>query len=660
MSLSPAVLFAPVAALVQIFLVYLTLARRSLGPLHRAFAAVLGSLAVWNLGYFLAHVEPGSHTLRVLSFLGVLAAGPTALAFVSAYVGRKMPLPRFVYFAAGFLATVLILNPNDLTWHAGDTTQLWRIVVAAYLLCTTGSALVMLPLALLGTGGRIRRRHYLYLFAISLLALAGGLSELATGFAPSIPQLGSAATALWSLLLAHAILRRRLIHIPLGGRFFLGFGLLTALLIALGLVLTEWTGRVEGAILALALLPALYRMLSTPRFPWSHWLGLGKSYRHVDPEAVRERIRLALDDAAAPAEIAALWCEHAGRLVPDAPPGLLEPTRDERARLAEALARAEGFWNACCLQREALENEAFLSGRDAPAGHAAGALCQLLEARGLSILSVPPTGPESPWLGFPAPASQPLYLSQGESLALRALAQETGSGLARIELTDRLRQADRLALAGSIAARVAHEIKNPLGSISGAVDVLEQQLPDRPEAHDWLRMIREEVVRLDDIVRDYLQLSRPPAPRLDAVCLRRLLERVVQSVSARPEWNLDVEWDFAGEPRVRADADQLVQVMHNILLNALHATPSGGTLRLSGRADGDDFRVDVADTGRGMEPDVLARAFEPFFTTRARGSGLGLAVSRDLIEAMGGRITLASRPGQGTTVSLRLPMHKEA
>ncbi|MBE7557404.1 hypothetical protein HS125_00005, partial [bacterium] len=206
----------------------------------------------------------------------------------------------------------------------------------------------------------------------------------------------------------------------------------------------------------------------------------------------------------------------------------------------------------------------------------------------------------------------------------------------------------------------AHEVKNPLGAIAGAVQVLQQQLPDDQGSREFLGMIADEVRRLDRIVRDYLQFARPRPPEPTAVELRPLVQRILAGMKTQPDWAVQVEWDWPEpDPPVLADAEQLAQVLHNLLNNAFEAMSGGGRLRLLGRMENLDgrpgFQLEMSDSGRGMDAATLARAFDPFFTTRARGSGLGLAIARDLVEGMGGRISVSSTPGAGTTVTLWLP-----
>lgn len=653
-------LFSLLSAGAQVFLIYLALCRRSRGPVHRGFVAILASLALWNLGNCLIFLDRSSQTLHVLAFLGVLAAGPSALLFAAAFAERRLRGVTLGYWIASFSALFLILNPNNLTWRDGEITNLWRGYVLGYLVLFVGGALAVLLSSLPSAQGKVRRRHYAYLLLISLLGFAGGLTELLSGLDVRIPPVGGLSTALWSILLGYAILRHRLIALPLERRAILGYVAGLALVLALGLTAAYRTRQLETVILALAVLPLLYFIIANRLLPGLSLLGMQPKAQPLQPDQLRQEYGERLAEVRDAGRVAAAWQAFAAGLFPEARCRLVQPEEDSRRTLEKALAEGRRVHAGECLQREALEHEAFLSGRHNPVGRASHELWRVLADHEADVLSVLPGRPEAPWLALSSARAGTLSLSDEEARTLRALAQETAAAVARLELLDQLRRADRLSMAGSIAARVAHEVKNPLGAIAGAVQVLQQQLPDDQGSREFLGMIADEVRRLDRIVRDYLQFARPRPPEPTAVELRPLVQRILAGMKTQPDWAVQVEWDWPEpDPPVLADAEQLAQVLHNLLNNAFEAMSGGGRLRLLGRMENLDgrpgFQLEMSDSGRGMDAATLARAFDPFFTTRARGSGLGLAIARDLVEGMGGRISVSSTPGAGTTVTLWLP-----
>ncbi|MCA9667834.1 MAG: response regulator [Myxococcales bacterium] len=235
----------------------------------------------------------------------------------------------------------------------------------------------------------------------------------------------------------------------------------------------------------------------------------------------------------------------------------------------------------------------------------------------------------------------------------------------------KLVQAEKMASVGFFAAGVAHEINNPLAGVMACLDALQnkQMAPERRE--QYFATARDGLERMHSIVRDLLDYARqrPPAPSaLDAASvLQSCLNLLAPAVRAA---KVEVVVELGeGDVELRADRSQLMQVLINVLTNAVHAAPAGGRVTVSAplaggdgggdNGDAGDGRVAlvVADNGAGMSAETLARATEPFFTTKpeGEGSGLGLAVSAGLLEANGGVLEIASVEGEGTRVSLRLP-----
>jgi len=223
-------------------------------------------------------------------------------------------------------------------------------------------------------------------------------------------------------------------------------------------------------------------------------------------------------------------------------------------------------------------------------------------------------------------------------------------------------RAERLATAGRLASGIAHEIGNPLGAITGYVELATDRLgagdAGRAEAADFLARVGEEAQRIDRIVRDLLDLSRPAAAAHGPVELARPVDAALRLARVQPRFKaVDVELDLApGLPPVLADERRLAQVFLNLFLNAGDAMGGGGKVRVSARADGAAVLVRVADTGPGVPPEHLPRVFEPFFTTKGagQGTGLGLAISQGIVEAAGGELAAANAEGGGAVFSVRL------
>jgi signal transduction histidine kinase len=226
----------------------------------------------------------------------------------------------------------------------------------------------------------------------------------------------------------------------------------------------------------------------------------------------------------------------------------------------------------------------------------------------------------------------------------------------------RLREAEQLAQIGQLAASLAHEIKNPLAGISGAIQVIRASLKESDPHWPVLGEVLRQISRLDRSVKDLLVYARPKPPQYQRCDLRRAMERVLTLLRKEPEFER-VRFEHripAGVPPIAADEHQLEQLLMNLLLNAAQASPPGGVVRLLTAAQDGRVRVVVEDRGCGMTLEVARRALEPFFTTKARGTGLGLPICQKIVEAHGGTLSIHSVPGEGTEVTVELMPHPPA
>jgi signal transduction histidine kinase len=220
---------------------------------------------------------------------------------------------------------------------------------------------------------------------------------------------------------------------------------------------------------------------------------------------------------------------------------------------------------------------------------------------------------------------------------------------------------ERLALLGELAGGVGHELRNPLGVMTNAVYYLRTVLADPPEAvSDYLGILHDQIQLSEKIVRDLLDFARirPPSPAPTDV--RDLAETQLTRIGDLED--VLFEWDFPDDlPTAYVDPGQMGQVIQNLMMNAKQAVAAsgGGTVTVRARAEDARVVVEVADTGPGVPPNVAEVIFEPLFTTKARGIGLGLSVSRSLVEANGGRLWLVDGPEPGATFAVSLPARAE-
>jgi signal transduction histidine kinase len=231
------------------------------------------------------------------------------------------------------------------------------------------------------------------------------------------------------------------------------------------------------------------------------------------------------------------------------------------------------------------------------------------------------------------------------------------------ERESQLIRSERLATVGKIAAQITHEVRNPLSSIGLNAEMLEEELgalegspAQIEEAKRLARAIVKEVDRLTEITEEYLRFARLPRPKLE----REDLSAIVSSLLAfmRPELDargVKVEVELMPLP-VAADEHQLRQALLNLLRNAGEAMRDGGRLTVTGRVDGTAVELAIADTGQGIAPEHLPKVFDPFFSTKEKGTGLGLALTQQIIVEHGGSIAVDSQLGRGTTFTVRLPV----
>jgi len=235
----------------------------------------------------------------------------------------------------------------------------------------------------------------------------------------------------------------------------------------------------------------------------------------------------------------------------------------------------------------------------------------------------------------------------------------------------RVARAERLATLGEVAASLAHEIKNPLAGIAGAVQVMADEMSEADPRKEIMHEILTQVHRLDRTVQDLLAFARPGKPDIELCDIHQILDRVLILLAENPEAKqVRVVRNYQpGIPRVNVDGKQLRQVFLNLILNAVQAMPAGGQITLqtavhenarsSGQtasAPGPVLEVAVSDSGPGIPPSILKDIFTPFVTTKRRGTGLGLPVSRRIVEDHGGWMVAENLPGQGASFRVFLPL----
>jgi len=248
-----------------------------------------------------------------------------------------------------------------------------------------------------------------------------------------------------------------------------------------------------------------------------------------------------------------------------------------------------------------------------------------------------------------------------------------------VEMEAELRRTERMAAVGQLSASLAHEVRNPLAAISGSIQMLQDRLPDFDGSREPAKLMDialREIDRLDRLIAEFLGYARPGPLNLRAVDLAEAFHDVREMFDAGGSETVEVRTDLEPGLRVRADPDQLRQVLWNLVINAAQAMPEGGVLALSARrtpgeasqersagsrreGEGESkvgpVEIVVADGGVGIAADDLTRIFDPFYTTKREGSGLGLATVHRIIANHGGSVRVESKLGVGTTIRVRMP-----
>ncbi|NHZ73187.1 MAG: PAS domain S-box protein [Nitrospirae bacterium] len=255
----------------------------------------------------------------------------------------------------------------------------------------------------------------------------------------------------------------------------------------------------------------------------------------------------------------------------------------------------------------------------------------------------------------------------GYSVTLLTDAEGTRTGFILIfqdlsewrKLQDELQLRERLAAVGELASGIAHEVGNPLAAISGSVQMLTSALEDDSAHRKLLDIIFKESQRLDRTIKSFLQFARPKERSSVRFDIARLLNENVQLLINSPEVSPQHHLELVVDPpsvTLIADPDQISQIFWNLARNSLRAMPGGGTLKVEGRVEDKEYCIRFTDDGRGMSVEERGKMFHPFRSFFDGGSGIGMAIVYRIVEEHGGRLAVDSQPGQGTVITVALPL----
>lgn len=237
---------------------------------------------------------------------------------------------------------------------------------------------------------------------------------------------------------------------------------------------------------------------------------------------------------------------------------------------------------------------------------------------------------------------------------------EANANLQRAE--EAVRRGERLAALGQLTAGLAHEVRNPLGTMKNSAELLAKRIPKEDEiGRELAGFIQTEVDRTNSLITRFLQFARPFHLRLEQREVAAVLDRAIGQVERHnPPFDVTFVTNYdPGVPPVELDAELVEQVFVNLLVNAAQASPPGSVVTLKTRADNEAVEVAVIDRGAGIEPKDRAHIFNPFFTTKQEGVGLGLAIVAKIVDEHHGKITVESEPGQGSVFRVQIPRKQE-
>jgi signal transduction histidine kinase len=700
------------AAIVTMALAGAALLRDNRPRVFTLFALFAANLGLYSLAEFLERWsggQPWALWERVAVATAALAPA-TALAFFLEFLGvARRPARRARNAMLAGSLSGLVVGASPLV-HS----QLAKLGVTLYVVAGMAAVLSVLWGKMRGAPARVERARLLYLFIGAVVAVALSTLDVLPRFGVPYPfdGLGAITLTIFMFFLSQTLQRHRLLDL----HEFLGKIVVVS---ALGLVLVaiygglvSWVGnRPElfyfNTLVASFVILSLFEPMRDKVEEWVVVTLFRERYELVGAlEALRDRMATVID----PGQLAAVVLDglaetrrvtHASLwLVADDRPGyrlldsrgpppepFLEPA-SARALLGPAGAGQKAILLEN-IQRRIGELRALFppegsGGRGAPALVAeelkrlsdAGAVMARMKAG----IAMPLTAGDRV-VGFLACWDErvPEAFASNEIAALLEVADRSALVIENSKLYQQMKERDRLAALGEMAAGLAHEIRNPLAAIQGAIQLLVPEggdgrgprggEPDPEQAREFLGIIADEVRRLNGVVTQFLDYSRPARALLAPGDVNDILERTLKllggDIPAAVELRVDLERPL---PRVNCDPEQLRQVFLNLALNAVQAMPRGGRLDVSTRLARDELalwreaprrsdtvEVRFRDSGPGVPAESREHIFVPFFTTKEKGTGLGLAICQRIVKAHGGTIGLRSATGEGAEFVISLP-----
>ncbi len=624
---------------------------------NRAFAYLCGALAIWNLGT-VGHLRASQEDLwawRMAFLLGSCLAGPLALHFVVVLSGAGPRLRRLLLVPAWVLTTLLWLSASSPMY---GTRGQWPFIAMAVL-----GAILLTALAMLGRHayalrpGPDRRAHLL-LFWAAVVAVVGGVSDFVPRDRVDFFKLGPVTLLLFLLVVCSVIVRHRFLDVDV---FLTRAVALIAGSAVVALIFRTVVRYTSGRFLLLFATSLLVLAALSPigRLILSRAQSLLRSTDPVAQALLEISARLP-----AAKETGDLWriVEEGRQQLPSGVrldvflrrPGQSRFHLTFRQGSAENVAAGSPLPAENPLPRLLAGERLPVTRRYLERERRDGAL-QQMEALDLQLIAPLFSGDRlRGWTGLGGKLPERLLTAE-VATAFLAVSHQAASELERFETLEIAKRQAALATVGELAAGLAHEVRNPVAAIRGAAQAMgPAATPD--QRGEMLEVIEEETERLGRVVGEFLDYANPGMPRRESVDLAELIRRVLKSQELAGR-SLEARLHSDSEaPRALGDPDQLYRVFENLVRNASEAAGDGCRLNVEIHAENRNrVAIRLDDNGPGIPPDQMHRLFQPFFTTRSGGTGLGLALIHRIVEAHGGEVHVDGRPGLGAVFTVILP-----
>ncbi len=683
-----------VAALASLVLVWLGARHRPRTHVTDVFTFLAAVLVFWNLNFFVLYwIQDRALALELTRFfrIGACLAPPAVFHLALALRGNYSRVAQVALLlnyaiACGFVGAnafgIFVYDVRPFVFGFYSVGTPIYDMFGVYVLVNFVAAFGLFLLQYRSCSDPRRRLQLKFWLFGALVALPLGLTNLLPTYGVAFYPLGNLGSVVWAGIVGYAILRHRLMDIDLVVTKGAAYASVSLVLIAPAFGFMLWVqhrsfGQIHHdfsiamlvILIAVGMLYPTLRLRAESRIARSLF-GDKHAYRLALRNFTRSIVRI-LDRERLVSELASTLADTLGLdrlaiLMLDQTTGRYHVTLSRGAEpVVGEMAKDSPFVSFLRNRRETMlrsELEAVAT----QSGAAAGAellrrneweVCIPLVARGELIGLI----------GLGRKRNLDAFFSEDLEL-LGTLAAEASVALENARLNEELRRsediirrADRLSALGTLAAGIAHEIRNPLVSIQTFFQLAPQRLDDQEFLTEFLNLTSGEVRRITDLISELLSFARSPNPVTTDVDLNALVDSAARLVAPQlKSGQIEIVRHLSPDlPPTRADRDQLKQVFLNILLNAVQAMDGGGEVRLTSRTtqlQGEVYCVlEISDTGRGMPPEIIEEIFNPFFTTKDKGTGLGLAISNQVVAEHGGFISVESQVDKGTTFRIHLP-----